>query len=98
MPRRTTRLGKLPRRAGWQPALPGPTLSREQSSSRQRARFRLEIPGNQTRPLVEREVGPGPLDQDDDTIAEAHEENDVDEKPRQPGRQPAEVDDVQIGH
>src|SRR6266404_6801709 len=90
--------GKLPATAGWQPALPGSTLSREYSSSRQRPGFRLEIPGDQPCAFVEREVGPGPLDQNGDAIAEADKKNDVDKKPSQPGRQSAEMDHVQVGH
>src|SRR6267154_2868502 len=90
--------GKLPAIAGWQPALPRNMLSREYSSSRQRPGFRLEIPGDQPCAFVEREVSPGPLDQNGDAIAETDKKNDVDKKPGQPGRQSAEMNNVKIGH
>ena len=38
------------------------------------------------------------MDQDRDAIAEADEENDVNEEPGQPRQQPAEVEPMQIGY
>src|SRR4026207_64911 len=46
----------------------------------------LEASRNQTRPFVERDIGPGPLEQDRDPIPESNKIKDVNEKPGQPGR------------
>src|SRR5688572_21645405 len=66
--------------------------------SSERPRFRLEIPRDQARAFVERDVSPGPLHEDGEAIAEADQENDVDEKPDQPGQPAAQVDEIEVGH
>src|SRR4051794_8524087 len=65
--------------------------------STRRPQFRLEIPRDEAGALIEGEVSPGPLKQHCEAIPEANQENDVNEEPRQPGGEAAEVDHVQIG-
>src|SRR4030095_10531691 len=57
----------------------------------------LEASRNQTRALVERDIGPGPLEQDRDPIPESNKIKDVNEKPGQQGRESAKVHYVQVG-
>src|SRR5438270_12900731 len=56
----------------------------------------LKVPRDQARALIETEIGPGPLEQDRETISEADQKNNVDEQPRQPRRNSAEMDKLQV--
>jgi hypothetical protein len=46
----------------------------------------LEAAGDQPRPFVKGEIGPGPLKKDRDPVAETNQVKNVHEQPRQPGR------------
>src|ERR1700704_696457 len=65
---------------------------------RRRPGLRLKVPRNQTRTLVEGDVGPTPLQQDHDAIAETDEENNVHEQPREPRGKSTEMHQIQISH
>ena len=53
--------------------------------------LRLEVTGDQACALVESQIRPRPLNEHEQTIAEADEENDVHKQPRQPRRKAAEM-------
>src|SRR5438270_5904503 len=65
-------------------------------SSGRRSLLGLKVPRDQARALIKTEIGPSPLEQDRETIAEADQKNDVDEQPRQPRWNPAEMDELQV--
>src|SRR4051812_37286808 len=63
-----------------------------------RTQFRLKVPRNQSRALVECNVGPGPLKRHRQTVAEADQKQDVDKSPNQPGGKAAQMQPMQIGN
>src|SRR4051794_27839844 len=57
----------------------------------------VESAGDEPRASVVGEVGPSPLEENDEPVAEPDQEEDVDEEPGQPGEQAREPDPVQVG-
>ena len=57
----------------------------------------LDGPSYQPRGPVVGEVAPGPLDHDDDAIAESDQKKDVDEEPRKPGEKSGDVHLAKVG-
>src|SRR5690349_2521250 len=54
-------------------------------------------PGDQTGGPVEREIIPGPLDEDQEAVAETDEVHQVDDEPHHPGDEAAEMEFAEVG-
>src|SRR5437773_1607781 len=59
-------------------------------------RSELEVPRDQSRAFIKTEIGPGPLEQNGETIAEPDQKDNVDEQPREPRRNSTQVHELQV--
>src|SRR5205814_4690757 len=58
----------------------------------------LKVSSDQPGAFVETEISPRPLKQNGQPISEADQKNNVDEQPGEPGRNSAEMDELQVRH